>query len=104
MFSIGAASCAAVPVSNARAGEEPAQRCEVARAEDRRRQGQIGAECAEHGRRAQKYLVLPDVDAAEFADLEAALVEELAPVGALQIVLARRGAVNRLASGARCAR
>jgi hypothetical protein len=43
--------------------------------------------------RAQKYLVLPDEDAAEFAYLEAALVEELAPVGALQIVPARRVAV-----------
>ena len=43
--------------------------------------------------RAQKYLVLPDEDAAEFAELEAALVEELAPVGALQTVLARRVAV-----------
>ena len=40
--------------------------------------------------RAQKHLVLPDEDAAEFAGLEAALVEELAPVGALQTVLARR--------------
>ena len=43
--------------------------------------------------RAQKHLVLPDEDAAEFAGLEAALVEELAPVGALQAVLARRVAV-----------
>ena len=46
-----------------------------------------------HGMRAQKYVVLPDEDAAEFAGLEAALVEELAPVGALQTVLARRVAV-----------
>ena len=43
--------------------------------------------------RAQQHLVLPDEDAAEFADLEAALVAELAPVGALQPVLARRVAV-----------
>ena len=43
--------------------------------------------------RAQQHLVLPDEDAAEFADLEAALVAELAPVGALQAVLARRVAV-----------
>jgi hypothetical protein len=43
-----------------------------------------------HGLRAQKHLVLPDEDGAEFADLEAALVVELAPVGALQTVLARR--------------
>jgi hypothetical protein len=46
-----------------------------------------------HGMRAQKYVLLPDEDAGEFADLEAALIEELAPVGALQTVLARRVAV-----------
>jgi hypothetical protein len=43
--------------------------------------------------RAQKHLVLPEEDSAEFADLEAAMVEELAPVGSLQAVLARRVAV-----------
>ena len=60
-----------------------------------------------HGMRAQKYLVLPDEDAAEFADLQTALVAELAPVGALQVVLARRVAIaawrlaraDRLAAG-----
>jgi hypothetical protein len=46
-----------------------------------------------HGMRAEKHLVLPDEDAAEFADLEAAMVEELAPVGVLQHVLARRVAI-----------
>ena len=43
-----------------------------------------------HGLRAQKYVVLPDEDAAAFEALEAALMEELAPEGALQTVLARR--------------
>ena len=47
-----------------------------------------GTACAQ-----QKYLVLPEEDAAEFAALEAALIEELAPVGALQTVLAGRVAV-----------
>ena len=37
--------------------------------------------------------MLPNEDVAEFAALEAALIEELAPVGALQTVLARRVAV-----------
>jgi hypothetical protein len=37
--------------------------------------------------------VLPEEDAAEFAALEAALLEELAPAGALQTVLARRVAI-----------
>jgi hypothetical protein len=40
--------------------------------------------------RAQKYVVLPDEDAAEFAALEAALTEELAPAGVLQSVLVQR--------------
>ncbi len=46
-----------------------------------------------HGMRALKYVVLPDEDAVEFQALEAALLDELAPVGALQLVLARRVAV-----------
>jgi hypothetical protein len=46
-----------------------------------------------HGLRAQRYVVLPEEDAAEFAELEAALIEELAPVGTLPTVLARRVAV-----------
>jgi len=43
-----------------------------------------------HGLRAQKYVVLPDEDAAAFQALEAALMDELAPQGALQGVLAQR--------------
>ena len=43
--------------------------------------------------RALQYVVLPDEDAVEFQALEAALLDELAPEGALQIVLARRVAV-----------
>ena len=43
-----------------------------------------------HGLRAQKHMVLPGEDAAEFAALEAALIEELAPEGALEAALARR--------------
>jgi hypothetical protein len=46
-----------------------------------------------HGLRAAKYPVLPDESPAEFAAHEAALIEELAPVGALQTMLARRVAV-----------
>jgi hypothetical protein len=42
---------------------------------------------------AVKHIVLPDGDAVEFAHLQTALFEELAPVGALQMVLARRVAV-----------
>ena len=43
-----------------------------------------------HGLRAQKHVLLPGEDAAAFEALEAALMEELAPEGALQTVLARR--------------
>ena len=46
-----------------------------------------------HGLRAAKHIVLPDEDAAEFAAHEAALLAELAPVGMLQTILARRVAV-----------
>jgi hypothetical protein len=43
-----------------------------------------------HGLRAQKHMLLPGDSAAEYQRLEAALLEELAPEGALQTVLARR--------------
>ena len=46
-----------------------------------------------HGMRAQKYVVLPQEDAAAFAALETAIVAELAPEGVLQTLLARRVAV-----------
>jgi hypothetical protein len=56
-----------------------------------------------HGFRAQKHMVLPGEDAAELAALEAALIEELAPVGALQAALAQRvvSAVWRLSRAER---
>jgi hypothetical protein len=43
-----------------------------------------------HGLRAQKFVVLGDEDPQAFAALEAALIEELAPAGALQGLLAAR--------------
>ena len=69
---------------------EPQERREVARAETENGRARSAQNALKHGLRAQKYLVLPGEDAAEFAALEAALVAELAPVGALQAVLARR--------------
>jgi hypothetical protein len=42
------------------------------------------------GLRARKYVVLLGEDGAEFAALEAALIEDLAAVGILQTILARR--------------
>jgi hypothetical protein len=93
MSSVGAAPHAAVPVSSARAA---ASRKNGARsrgpktAEGKARSAQ---NALKHGLRAQKHVVLPEEDGGEFAALAAALVEELAPVGALQAVLAQRIAV-----------
>jgi hypothetical protein len=93
MSSAGAASRAAVTVSNARA--------EASRKNGARSRGpktpegkaRVARNALRHAMRAEKYVVLPEEDAAEFAGLEAALVEELAPVGTLQTVLAQRVAV-----------
>jgi hypothetical protein len=56
-----------------------------------------------HGLRAQKHMVLPGEGAAAFEALEAALIEELAPEGALQAALAQRvvSAVWRLSRAER---
>jgi hypothetical protein len=107
MSSAGAAPRAAVSVSNARA--EASRRNGAKSRGPKTAEGKARAaqNALKHGLRAQKYVVLPEEDAAEFAGLEAALIEELAPVGALQAVLARRIAVaawrlaraDRLAAG-----
>jgi hypothetical protein len=93
MSSVGAAPRAAVSVSSARA--------EASRKNGARSRGPKTAEgkarsaqnALKHGLRAQKHVVLPDEDGGEFRALEAALIEELSPVGALQAVLAQRIAV-----------
>jgi hypothetical protein len=98
---------AAVPISGARA--------EASRKNGAKSRGPRTAEgkarsaqnALKHGLRAEKHVVLPKEDAAEFEALEAALFAELAPVGALQAVLARRVVVaawrlaraDRLAAG-----
>jgi hypothetical protein len=90
MSTIGAAPRAAVPLSPARA--------EASRRNGARSRGPKTAEgkaraaqnALKHGFRAQAHIVLPSEDAAEFAALEAALMEELAPDGALQAALAQR--------------
>ncbi len=93
MSSAGAAPRAAVPVSNARAEASRKNGAKSRGPKTEEGKARSAQNALKHGMRAQKYLVLPDEDAAEFAGLEAALVEELAPVGALQTVLARRVAV-----------
>jgi hypothetical protein len=103
MSSIGAAPRAPVSLSPARA--------EASRRNGAKSKGPKTAEgkarsaqnALKHGLRAQKHIVLPGEDAAEFAALEAALIEELAPEGMLQSVLAQRvvAAVWRLARAER---
>ena len=92
MSSAGAAR-AAGPVSNARAEASRQNGAKSRGPKTPEGKARSAQNALKHGMRAQQHLVLPDEDAAEFADLEAALVAELAPVGALQRVLARRVAV-----------
>jgi hypothetical protein len=76
----------------------PSARAEASRRNGARSRGPKTAEgkaraaqnSLKHGFRARKYLVLPAEDGAAFQALEAALMEELAPEGALQTALARR--------------
>jgi hypothetical protein len=93
MSRIGAAPRAAVPVSNARAEASRNNGAKSRGPKTSEGKARAAQNALKHGLRAQKYVVLPDEDAAEFAELEAALVAELAPVGALQTVLAQRVAV-----------
>jgi hypothetical protein len=104
MSRIGAAPRAAVSAPSAR--KRAAAPVSNARAEASRRNGaksrgpktpagkaRSSLNALRHGMRAAMHVVLPDEDAVAFAALQAALFEELAPVGALQLVLARRVAV-----------
>jgi hypothetical protein len=76
----------------------PGARAEASRRNGAKSKGPTTAEgkaraaqnALKHGLRAQKHMVLQGEDAAEFAALEAALMEELAPEGALQSLLAQR--------------
>src|SRR5262245_15935994 len=93
MSNDGAAPRAAVPVSSARAEASRKNGAKSRGPETADGKVRSAQNALKHGMRAEKYVVLPDEDAAEFAELEAALLEELAPVGALQTVLVRRVAV-----------
>jgi hypothetical protein len=98
---------AAVPVSNARAEASRKNGAKSRGPKTPEGKARSAQNALKHGMRAQMYVLLPDENAAEFADLDAALVEELTPVSALQTVLARRVAVaawrlahaDRLAAG-----
>jgi hypothetical protein len=93
MPSEGAAPRAAVTVSNARAEASRRNGAKSRGPNTEKGKARAAQNALRHGLRAQKYLVLPEEDGAEFAALEAALLAELAPVGTLQTLLARRVAV-----------
>ena len=84
---------AAVPVSNARAEASRRNGAKSRGPKTPAGKARAAQNALKHGMRALQYVVLPDEDAVEFQALEAALVDELAPEGALQLVLARRVAV-----------
>jgi hypothetical protein len=86
----GAPTRVAAPASNARA--EASRRNGAKSRGPRTPEGKARSSknALKHGLRAQKYVVLPQEDAAEFAQFQAELLEELAPVGVMQTVLARR--------------
>jgi hypothetical protein len=107
MSSGEAAPRAAVPVSNTRAEASRRNGAKSRGPKSPEGKARSAQNALKHGLRAQKYVVLPEEDAAEFSELQAAMIAELAPVGALQTVLARRVAVaewrlaraDRLAAG-----
>ena len=93
MSNDGAALGAAVPVPMP--VPQPAAGAAPSRAGRRRPVGKARSaqNALRHGMRALQYVVLPEEDAVQYQTLEAALLDELAPEGALQLVLARRVAV-----------
>ena len=102
MSHIGAALCAAVPVSIARAGASWRNGAKSRGPRTSEGKARSAQNALKHGMPAQKYLVLPDEDAAEFAGLEAALIEELARAAPHRprwsVLGARRGARSRRCS------
>jgi hypothetical protein len=90
MSTAGAASRAAVPVSNARA---EASRRNGAKSRGPKAPGgkaRSAMNALKHGLRAEKYVTLVDEEWDDFVKLETALTLELAPAGPLQSLLARR--------------
>jgi hypothetical protein len=93
MSSAGAAPRAAAPASNARADASRKNGAKSRGPKTPEGKARSAQSALKHGMRAQKYVVLPQENAAEFAALETAVVAELAPIGTLQTLLARRVAI-----------
>ena len=93
MSRVGAAPCAAVAVSNARAAASRRNGAKSRGPRTAEGKARAARNALKHGMRAHKYVLLPQEDAAAFAALETTIVAELAPVGVLQTLLARRVAV-----------
>lgn len=90
MHSDGAASGAAVSRTSARA--EASRRNGATSRGPKTEDGKARSSrnALRHGLRAQRFVVLPDEDARAYAAHEQALMDELAPDGAFQTLLARR--------------
>ena len=93
MSNDGAALGAAVPVSNARAAASRRNGAKSRGPKTPAGKARSAQNALRHGMRALRYVVLPDEDGVAFQALEAALMDELAPVGTLQVVLVRRVAM-----------
>ena len=93
MSNDGAAPRAAVPISNARAAASRRNGAKSRGPKTAEGKARSARNALKHGLRALQYVVLADEDAVEFQTLEVALLDELAPEGVLQVVLARRVAV-----------
>jgi len=90
MSSVGAAQHAAVSLSPARAEASRRNGAKSRGPKTPEGKARSAQNALKHGLCAQKCIVLPGERATAFAALEAALMEELAPEGALQTVLAQR--------------
>jgi endonuclease YncB( thermonuclease family) len=93
MSSVGAAPRAAAPISNARAAASRRNGAKSRGPKTPEGKARAAQNALKHGMRAQKHVLLPQEDAAAFEALEATILADLAPIGTLQTLLARRVAV-----------
>jgi hypothetical protein len=99
MPSTGAAPRAAVQISSARVEASRRNGAKSRGPKTPEGKARSAQNALKHGMRAEKHVLLPDEDAAELAGFEAALIAELAPVGAR-----RSGAILVVAPGSQARR